>query len=24
MLEFVKKNPASIQKPGFVKNIGAA
>ncbi|MFM8899813.1 MAG: quinolinate synthase NadA [Burkholderiales bacterium] len=24
MLDFVKKNPASIQKPGFVKNIGAA
>ena len=24
MLDFVKANPASIQKPGFVKNIGAA
>lgn len=24
MLDFVKQNPASIQKPGFVKNIGAA
>lgn len=24
MLDFVKKNPASVQKPGFVKNIGAA
>ena len=24
MLDFVKKNPASVQQPGFVKNIGAA
>lgn len=24
MLDFVKANPASVQKPGFVKNIGAA
>jgi len=24
MLDFVKNNPASVQKPGFVKNIGAA
>jgi len=24
MLDFVKTNPASVQKPGFVKNIGAA
>ncbi len=24
MLDFVKQNPASIQKPGFVKHIGAA
>jgi quinolinate synthase len=24
MLDFVKNNPASVQKPGFVRNIGAA
>jgi quinolinate synthase len=24
MLDFVKRNPASLQQPGFVKNIGAA
>jgi quinolinate synthase len=24
MLDFVKNNPSSVQKPGFVKNIGAA
>ena len=24
MLDFVKTNPASVQKPGFVRNIGAA
>jgi quinolinate synthase len=24
MLDFVKQNPASVQKPGFVKNMGAA
>ena len=24
MLDFVRQNPSAIQKPGFVKNIGAA